>query len=193
MNGMHETTALLRHILLYKTARHGMYAAGTAAFLCVALAVAWWGPVAHEHARLSHEIDARRAEMVGNARAEEIARAQRKAQETIALLEKKAATRASQASLVQEIARLAAVRGMRVISQSFDEGHAQHGDAALYLELGLIGDYGSFRKVLSDIASLPMWLEVVEARIEHAGEGGGQVRAQLRLLTYRATVHGEQQ
>jgi hypothetical protein len=40
---------------------------------------------------------------------------------------------------------------------------------------------------MGDLATLPMWIEVVEARLERADASGAQVRAQLRLLTYRST------
>ena len=87
--------------------------------------------------------------------------------------------------VVGTVARLAAQRGMRVVSQSFDEGRAQQGDGALYLNLGLTGNYPSLRLLLADFSGLPVWLEVVEAHIERVGDGGRLVRAQLRLLTYR--------
>ncbi|MDH5204649.1 MAG: hypothetical protein OEW36_03225, partial [Hylemonella sp.] len=72
--------------------------------------------------------------------------------------------------------------------QSFDEGRAQQDPAQaqpLYLELGLLGDYAALRRFTGDLASLPMWLEIVEERLELAGQGNRQVKAQLRLLTYR--------
>jgi Tfp pilus assembly protein PilO len=139
-----------------------------------------------ERVQLSGDISARRAAAIEATRADELSRAQRKAVAAMALFENKLGVKAGQADLIQGIARLAAQRGVRVVSQSFDEGRVQRGDAALFLELGLTGSYASLRRLLSDFATLPMWLEVVEARIERSGESGGQVRAQLRLLTYRA-------
>ena len=186
MKGVEEAMATLRYSLRCRTARRGLFAAVFAAAICLVIALAWWGPAAREQTQLSNDIAVRRGQIVKAARAEEVERAHRQALTAIALFEKKLGVQAGQADLIQGIAKLALQRGVRVVSQSFDEGRAQGGDAALYLELGLTGNYISMRRLLSDFAGLPMWVEVVEARIERSGDGGGQIRAQLRLRTYRA-------
>ena len=186
MRMLAEAMVMLRYSLRCKAVRHGMFAMLVAATICIMVLLVWWGPAKREQAQLLRNIDARRAAMVEAVRSAQVAHAQREALPAVALLEKKLEARAGQADLIQGVARLAAKRGVRVVSQSFDEGRAQHSDAQLYLELGLLGDYASLRRLMSDLATLPMWIEVVEARIERAGEGGTLVRAQMRLLTYRA-------
>lgn len=181
-----EVLSMLRYSMRCKAVRHAMFALLAAAILCIVIVLAWWGPAKREQAQLSQNIDAKRAAMVAAVRTAQVAQAQREALPAVALLEKKLEVRTGQADLIQGIARLAAKRGVRVLSQSFDEGRVQYSDAQLYLELGLLGDYASLRKLMSDLATLPMWIEVVEARLERTGEGGALVRAQMRLLTYRA-------
>lgn len=176
---------MLRYSARCNAVRHGMYALLAAAIACLALILTWWGPAKREHTQLLRNIDATRLAMVDAVRSDQVARAQREALPALALLEKKLDVRTGQADLIRGIARLASRRGVRVTSQSFDEGKAQRGDAPLYLELGLLGSYASLRQLMGDLATLPMWIEVVEARFERAGEGGAQVRAQMRLLTYR--------
>jgi Tfp pilus assembly protein PilO len=175
----------LRYSLRCGGVRLGAQAALATALVCLLVALAWWGPAMREHMRLQQAIDARRAEAGEAMRSSRVARSQREALPAVALLEKKLAVRAGQAELIQGIARLASRRGVRVISQSFDPGRAQSGDAPLYLELGLLGNYDALRGLMDDLATLPMWIELVEARIDRAGESGAPLKAQLRLLTYR--------
>jgi Tfp pilus assembly protein PilO len=178
--------AMLRYSVRCKAVRHGMFAMLAAAIICLVILSAWWGPAKREQTQLLQNIDIKRTAMVEAVRSAQVGDAQREALMAVTLLEKKLEVRAGQADLIQGIARLASKRGVRVTSQSFDEGRVQRGDAALYLELGLIGDYTSLRRLMGDLAMLPMWIEVVEAHLERAGEGGALVKAQMRLLTYRS-------
>ncbi len=186
MRGFAEVMAMLRFSMRSKAVRHGMFAVQTVAIICLVIALAWWGPAKREQTQLLQNIDTKRTSMLEAVRSAQVEDAQREAQIAVALLEKKLEVRAGQADLIQGIARLASKRGVRVTSQSFDEGRVQSGDAPLYLELGLIGDYTSLRRLMGDLAMLPMWIEVVEAHLERAGEGGALVKAQMRLLTYRS-------
>jgi Tfp pilus assembly protein PilO len=187
MRPLAEVMGALRYALRCKAARLAGYALLGAAAIWLGVAGAWWLPAEREHARLEQDIAARRTAIADAARAAGVADAQRKAVVAVALFEKKLGASAGQAELIRDVGRLASQRGMRVVSQSFDEGRTQGGNGALYLNLGLTGSYPSLRLLLNDFAALPVWLEVVEAHVERAGEGGGQVRAQLRLATYRAS------
>lgn len=177
---------MVRYSMRCKAVRRGLLAMLTAAIVFLAIALAWWGPAKREQTQTARNIDARRTAMVEAVRTAQVARAHSEALKAVVLLEKKLEVRTGQADLIQGIARLASKRGVRVTSQSFDEGRGQRGDAQLYLEIGLTGDYASLRHVMGDMAMLPMWIEVVEARFEHAGANDASVRAQLRLLTYRS-------
>ena len=184
MNGIAGAMAMLRYSLRCGAVRQGGGAMLAAAFACLVITLGWWGPARHEQVQVQQEIDANRAAAAEAARSTQVARAQRDALEAVARLEKKLEVRAGQADLIQGIARLASRRGVRVISQAFDEGKVLRGDAPLYLELGLLGNYVALRGLMGDLATLPMYIEVVEARIDRSG-GSAQVRAQLLLLTYR--------
>jgi Tfp pilus assembly protein PilO len=180
-----EVMSMLRYSLRCGAARQGLLAMLATLLVCLAIALIWWGPAKREQMNLQQGIDAHRAAVVDAARWAQVARAQYQAQKIVAQLEKKLEFRAGQADLIQGIARLASKRGVRVVSQSFDQGKGAGRDAPLYLEIGLTGDYGALRGLMGDFATLPMWIEVVEARIDRGGEGNAPLKAQLRLLTYR--------
>lgn len=184
MRRVMEAVELLRYILRCRAARLALYALLGTAAVFLAVVGAWWLPALHGYAHLEHDITTRRNVIVDAVREAGVAEAQRKAQSAVALLEKKLSAHVGQAELIRDVARLAAQRGMRVTTQSFDEGQTQSGKDALYLNLGLTGSYPSLRLLLNDFAALPVWLEVVEAHIERA-DRGGLIRVQLRLATYR--------
>ncbi|HEY6095568.1 MAG TPA: hypothetical protein VIU93_11515 [Gallionellaceae bacterium] len=165
--------------------RRAAYVALAAMATVLLTALAWWWPASRQAAALQDEIAARRAVMVNVARMNQIAQAERQAARDIVPLESKLHARSSQADLVQAIARLANAHGVRVISQSFDEGKGTQGNGALYLDLGLSGSYPGLRGMIADLAGLPAWAEVVDASFERGSAAGTPLRAQLRLLTYR--------
>lgn len=185
MSGVAEALGMLRYSLRCKAVRNGAIAASMTAILCLSVALAWWGPAKREQTQLLRDIGIKRAAMTEAMRTDQVASAQRKALTAAAQLEKKLEMRAGQADLIRGVARHASKRNVRVVSQSFDEGRAQRGESSLYLDIGLLGNYEALRLLLNDLAALPMWIEVVETRIERTDESGSQVRAQLRLLTYR--------
>ncbi len=153
---------------------------------CLLLALIWWLPLQGEQRELARQLDTRRLAVVRAERLRLALQAQAHVLPQLTALEQKLRARAAQADLVQGIARLAARRGVRVVSQSFDEGRPQPGASTqpLYLELGLAGDYAALRRFTGDLADLPVWIEIVEERLESAGRGA-TLQAQLRLLTYR--------
>lgn len=185
MNRLH-TFAMLRYSLRCRAVRLALGALLMAALCCLAIALAWWAPVRREHEQLARTIDAARQARLSAARLQDAARAEQQVRPTVLALERKLQTHAGQADLIQGIARLAAHRGVRVVSQAFDEGKPQADlRQPLYLDLGLVGDYAALRHLSADLATLPMWIEILEERLELSAPGSTQVRAQLRLLTYR--------
>lgn len=185
MSSLNEVRRMLSYSLRCKQVRHGAVSILIAAVICLLIGLAWWGPAKFQHAQLSKKIDLKHLATVEAMRSYQVASAHREASQVLDKFEKKLDARTGQADLIRGIARLSAKRGVRVTSQSFDEGREQSGDTALYLELGLLGDYVSLRKLMSDFAALPIWIEVMEARLERSDEGGRLVKAQLRLLTFR--------
>lgn len=181
-----QSADAFRYSLRCGSVRLGIGTALISGLTLLAIATAWWWPAQHERARLQQDIDVKRAALMNVARLSQVEQAQREALLSVALLEEKLGVQAGQADLVRGIARLAAARKVRVTSQSFDEGRAQRGDEVpLFMELGLLGNYSALRGMIADLATLPMWMEVVDARLEHGSENGAPVKAQLRLLTFR--------
>lgn len=180
-----DTLSLLRYGMRSPAVRVAGGAALAAALLFTIIALAWWWPARHHQAGLQQDIDARRAAAVDAARAAEVVRAENEARQAAALLEKKLSASASQTDLIRGIAQLATRHKVRVVAQAFDEGRGQRTDGALYMDVGLLGNYAALRGMLGDLTTLPIWIEVVEARFDHA-DGEAPIRAQLRLLTYRA-------
>lgn len=179
--------SILRYSLRCRQVRYAMYAMIFGVTTCSLIMLLWWGPAKLAHANLIHNIDAIRALKVEALRVGQVARGQREALPAVTLLEKKLEAHSGQAELMQGISRLASKRGVRVVSQAFNEGKAENGDAPLYLELGLSGDYTALRRLTGDLATLPMWIEIVEEHFERASESGPLVKLQMRLLTYRGS------
>lgn len=176
----------LRYALRSPAVRHALWALLATALAGAVIALGWWGPARREQAQLQAQLDARRVALVQAQQQQQAMRAQQDVLPRLAALESKLRAQTSQAELIQGIAALAARRGVRVVSQSFEEGRPQPGQAQpLYLDLGLVGDYVALRHWMADLATLPPWLEILEERLEPAAQGGSLVRAQLRLLTYR--------
>jgi Tfp pilus assembly protein PilO len=185
MNRFAGTMTALRYSLRCPAVKRGTYAVLLALVMFLGVALGWWGPAKREATSLEQALDENRAAAVQALRMAEIAHVHDDALRTVAKLENKLTVAASQADLIQGVAKLAVQHGVRVIAQSFDEGRGQHNDSALYMELGLAGSYPALRGMINDLATLPMWTEVVEARLDHSGENSAPVRAQLRLLTLR--------
>jgi Tfp pilus assembly protein PilO len=184
MNQAARLIAMARYSLRSPAVRNGGYAALAAAFAFLVVVLGWWAPAQHEYLALQQAIDLQRAATADAARSAEVLRTEHGAKQAVALVEKKLEVSASQADLIQGVAKLAARRGVRVVAQAFDEGRGQRNDAPLYMDIGLVGSYSALRGMMGDLVTLPMWAEVVEARLDRSGEGAA-IRAQLRLLTYR--------
>lgn len=176
---------MLLYSLRCAAVRYGLFAAGLSAACVLVGLTLWWEPAWREQARIQEQIDAIRATSSENMRTAQLVQAQREALQSVAGLERKLDAPASQADLIQDIARLAARRSVRVVAQSFEEGKAQRNDAPLYMDLGLQGSYPALRGLIGDLTTLPMWIEVVEARLDRSADDSASVRMQLRLVTYR--------
>jgi Tfp pilus assembly protein PilO len=153
----------------------------------VALSViAYWWPAAREHANLVREVQAARRAVVQAQQTSELIRAYLRAVDTATAIERKLDTPLRQARLVESLGQLARKHGVRVLSESYEEGKPRNGYIPLALDLNLQGDYGPVRGFLAGIPGLPAWVEVQEARFEGVRDAGvRQVRAQIRLLAYR--------
>ncbi len=153
--------------------------------VCIAVLVGLvgWLPAWRGHQAAERDLQARREALVQSARAGQLVRAHQAAEQALAQAEQKLQSTMGEAELIQRIARAAGQRGARLTSQAFDHRKDGRGDTPRHLTLGLQGSYAAVRGLLVDLAALPTWVEVLEARIE--SDGGSQVQAQLRVLTYR--------
>ncbi len=98
----------LSYSLRHPWVRWGGIASAALALLLLVVWIADWWPAQREQAGLWRQIDATRRVAVEAARAEELRRAYDNAARTIDAVEKKLNYAASQADLVQQLARLAA-------------------------------------------------------------------------------------
>lgn len=175
----------LRYALRHPVLRAGVIA--TLAVLSSALLVslAWWAPLKLEQWKNIEALDAKQLELREAKRASAISQANRNAQTTVALIEKKLHAEMNQAQAVQLLSKLAARQKVRVLSQSFETGKKQDQIEALYIDLTLLGDYGGIRGMLAELPKMNGWIEVLAANFDSAGQGGGQVKCQLTLAVYR--------
>lgn len=175
----------LRYSLRHPAVRAGGILAVTLALCSLLVLLAWWGPMKVEQWRYQEAAAAKRKAWLDGKRALELSQANRKANATVALLERKLNSELNQAQAVQTISRLAANHGVRVLSQSFEAGKKQEQVAVLFIDLTLLGSYQGLREMLEDLPGMSGWVEVLEANLDTAVNGGAQVKAQLTLAAYR--------
>ena len=174
-------------------ARHPLARAGVRALLAVAVVaagtLAFWWPARHADDALQAELATKRRALIETQQADELMRLYASAQKSVPVLEQKLEQSVSQAQLVDSLARLARQHGVRVASETYEEGRSAGGQALLLAELTVQGGYGAVRNFLRDLPSLPMWTEVHEVRLEGA-RGAAGVRGRIRVATYRAAPGG---
>lgn len=189
MTGIREFIEAVRYSAGFPPARAGLIAVLGASAMVAVLAVVFWWPVAREHGNLIDDVQRARRATVEAQQTAELIRAYRRAVDTVTTIERKLDTPLRQAKLVESLGQLARKRGVRVLSESYEEGKPQNGYLPLALDLSLQGNYASVHGFLAEIHNLPAWVEVQEARFEGIREAGGRlVRAQIRLVAYRKTV-----
>ncbi|GEM_PF-2481602 len=170
--------------------RHPLVRAGliVGLVLTAALFAVWlgyWHPTQQERVALMDQIEAKRRTAVEAVRAVEIMRSYESAARAIDAVEKKLNTSSSQADLVQHLARIASKHQIRILSQSYSEGKAQPDYQPLFLDISLEGGYTGMRDFLISIATLPVWIEVQDTRLERSRDASGLLKGQIRLMTYR--------
>lgn len=169
--------------------RHPLVRAGRVAVL-VALAFAlllgglYWWPAQRAHAQAAAKVDAKRKTLMVAMHAKEIARAHALAAKQIEALERKLHANNVQASLVEQLGRLAGKHGIKIASEVFEQGREQKGYVPLHLELNVQGSYSGLRAFLVGLQALPTWTYVQEGAIS-ADRNHGVLKARLRLITYR--------
>jgi Tfp pilus assembly protein PilO len=175
--------AELRYCLRYRWARAGLIAAAIGMVALAGATAAWW-PAQVEQDALEQQISAKRRALARAQHSEELARIYQRAEKDVASLEAKLRHGATQAQLVQSFARLARRHGVRIVSETYEEGRNAAAQTALSAELAVQGPYPALRDFLREIGSLPTWSEVHEARIESA-PGAAVQKGRIRIVTYR--------
>lgn len=178
----------IRYCARHPLARAGLWGLlGAGVALAVTLAL-WW-PALHAQSSLETGIAGKRQELVQMRQADELLRLYEVARKSTPLLEKKLEQSVSQAQLVESLARLARQHGVRVASETYQEGRSAGGQTLLLAELAVQGSYAAVRNFLRGLPGLPMWNEIQEVRLEGA-RGTAAVRGQIRIATYRVAPAG---
>lgn len=173
----------LRNSARHPWARGGLRACVLGTVLLAASAAAWW-PAERSRAALEGEIAAKRSALSQTRQAHELMGAYAKAAKQVAVLEGKLEHAATQAQLVESFARLARKHGVKIISETYDEGRGSAAQAGLSAELSVQGAYPALRDFLRELSGLATWSEVQEVRLETARESGMQ-KGRIRIMTYR--------
>lgn len=168
--------------------RLGVGVAAAAAVATLTVYLAFWLPAEHAHQALIADIDVKRKGIVTALHAHDVVRAYNQAQKILPSLERKLENAGGQSDLVNHLEKLARKRGVKILSESYEEGKSKGPYAPLHLDIALQGGYPALRAFLRDIPALPAWGEIQELRLERSREGAGQIRAQMRLVTYRRTA-----
>jgi len=180
-----DLIANLRYSLRHPTVRLGLVVAVITSTAVLIMTLGYWWPVHHGHELLVGEVKLKRRMVVEAMQAKELASAYRLASQNIVMLEEKLEADSSQAGLVQNVTELARDRGIRILSEAYDEGREENGYVPLHQEIALQGDYSALRRFLMDIHTLPSWTVVQESRFEGSRKQPGRVKATIKLVTYR--------
>jgi Tfp pilus assembly protein PilO len=149
----------------------------------LAMLAAWW-PAHSEQAALEEAIASKRRGLVQARQAHDLLAAYAKASKEVALLEKKLQHAATQAQLVENFARLARRHGVKIVSETYEEGRGSGAQPMLAAELAVQGSYPSMRDFLRDLSGLPTWSEVQEVRLESV-PGAPTQKGRIRIVTFR--------
>lgn len=175
----------LRYSLRHPVVRLGIVAGIVAIGLVLIIGAALWWPARSEAYTLRDQIDATRRQAVERLYGTQLAQVYERTEQQIVALETKLNTQTVQVSLLNHLSQLAKKHGVRILSESYEEGKTQSGYAPLYHEITLQGSYPRVRRFLLDIGSLPTLSLVQEAALNRGDGRGRSIKAQLRIVTYR--------
>lgn len=183
---MRHWGTVLRYDARHPWARSGAWTCAATAVLALAVAALWW-PAQREREALEGAIAAKRRELIQAQRAGELVRAYAQARVRVASLEKKLRYAATQAQVVENFARLARKHGVKILTETYEEGRNPGAQPSLNAELVVQGGYPALRDFVRDLSALPTWSEVQEVRLESARGAAGQ-KGRIRIMTYRGTA-----
>jgi len=174
--------AELRYGARHPWARAGSWVCAVAAALALVALAVWW-PAQRDRSALEDKISSARRALVQAQQADELLSAYARASKDAALLEKKLEHAATQAQLVESFAQLARRHGVRILTETYEEGRGPQ--PALGSELAVQAAYPALRDFLRDLSALPTWSEVQEVRLESV-QGSAPQKGRIRIITYRA-------
>ncbi|MFL6622145.1 MAG: type 4a pilus biogenesis protein PilO [Sulfurifustis sp.] len=180
----------VRYALRARSARIGAAMDALLAVIFLAVLFVQWWPSANAQRAVQRQLDEERRAVTAAMQANDVANAYAAAARAVATIEGKLDTPVKQAQLVQSLAALAHRHGVRIVSESYEEGRPQAAYAPLFVQAALTGSYASVRSFLGDVGSLPVWAEIEETRLERLREPAGQIKAQVRLRLVRRTTRG---
>lgn len=176
----------LRYCLRHTRVRAALAACAVAATVLVLVAAAYWWPTVRYTRNITAQIDAERQVLREKRHNIALARAVEDARAQIGPMESKFDAAATQAALVQQIARLAQRTRVRVLAESYHESKTVEGYQSLFHELTLAGSYTAVRNFLIGLNGLSTLTLIDEAALSRERDAGaGTIRAQLKLVTWR--------
>lgn len=173
----------LRYSARHPWARAGSWACAAAAVLAFVVLVLWW-PAQRGQAAIEDKIVSKRRALIQAQQADELSSAYARAHKDVALLEKKLQHAATQSQLVENFARLARNHGVKIVTETYEEGRGAGTQPTLSAELTVQGGYPALRDFLRDLSALQTWSEVQEVRLESV-QGAATQKGRIRIVTYR--------
>ena len=160
------------------------------ALLALIVGMAYWWPITHAAHRLQTQIDERRREISSADYNARLAQAAGYSAQQIELIEKELDTSVTQAVLVQNMAVLARLKNVKIVSEAYEEGKTKDGYSPLVHELTVQAGYSELRSFIAGIQQLPSFTIVQEAVLSRSSNSI-TIKAQLNIVTYRRAVRPE--
>lgn len=149
-----------------------------------AVTTGWW-PMRTHYQAMVEELHSRTRLLAESERAVAMAHQVDQVRGVLDAIEKKLAHGVEQADWIESVARIAAARKLKVMSQTVEEGKPQDAYLPMTLTVSLEGDYRGLRGLLEAVPSLPVFCVVRELHIETSADHSARLRAQLKLVAFR--------
>lgn len=147
-----------------------------------------WQPLAEDQRDLVSQVNTQRSEIVRLSQQAVTQKAYEKTLIDIGAIESKLNSNFKQADIINNLYRIAGRYRVQILNESYKENKKSDGFLELEQEIIVSAKYEGLRKFLIALHSLPTWTVVGETQIDRSKAEDGQVKAVLKLQTYRATV-----
>lgn len=146
----------------------------------------WW-PATSDHDRMKRDVARSRSEVVMAINQAKATEKFNRSQMLVDTISAKLKATVSQAVLTDHINTLAADLGIKILTESNEEGKVRLGYRPMVQELSIQGDYDALRRFLSGINMLPTWTTVQELRVTRKNLRSN-LKAVITLVTYRRAM-----